>query len=80
MRDRPRGDGHPTVEQGLVDFGETTVLRIAQCPDPGDDIETKFVLGQGEPSLGFGPIRALKLGTGAVETTPNLQRESSDGL
>src|SRR5262245_41487946 len=76
VRDCPRGDGDPAAEQVLVDFRETTVLRIAQRPDPGDDIEANLMLGQGEPSLCFGPVRALNLGTGAVKTAPNLQGES----
>ena len=45
MRDGPRGDGHPPVAQMLMDFGETTMLRVAQGTHPGNDIEAKRVLG-----------------------------------
>jgi hypothetical protein len=45
MRDRPRGDGHPAVAQVLMDFRQTTVLRLAQGPDACNDIEAKLVLG-----------------------------------
>ena len=45
MRDRPRGDGHATVAQVFMDFGQTPVLRIAQGTDACNDIETKLVLG-----------------------------------
>jgi hypothetical protein len=45
MRDRPRGDGYSTVAQVRMDFGQTTVLRIAQGTDAGNNIEAKLVLG-----------------------------------
>jgi hypothetical protein len=45
MRDRPRGDGHPALAQVFMDFGQTTVLRIAQGTDACNDIEAKLVLG-----------------------------------
>ncbi len=45
MRDRPRGDGHPEVAQVLMDFGQATVLRIAEGTDARNDIEAKLVLG-----------------------------------
>jgi hypothetical protein len=45
MHDGPRGNGHPTGAQVLMDFGQTPVLRIAQGPDACNDIEAKLVLG-----------------------------------
>ena len=33
------------------------------------------MLGQGEPSLCFGAVGAVKVWTGPVETAPNLQGE-----
>src|SRR5262245_21009509 len=80
MRDRPRGDGHPMVAQVLIDFRQTAVLCVAQGAHPGDDIQAKLVLGQGEPSLFFGAVRAVQLRTGAIETAPNLQGEMHRGF
>ena len=48
MHDCPRGDGHPTVAQVLMDFGQTAMLRVAQGTDPCNDIEAKFVPGEGQ--------------------------------
>src|SRR5215471_971182 len=75
MHDRPRGNGHPTVAQVLMDFGQATVLRVAQSTDTRNDIEAKLVLGQGEPSLFFRSVGAAELWTGPVETAPDLEGE-----
>jgi hypothetical protein len=45
MRDRPRGNGYSAVAQVLMDFGQTTVLRMAQGTDACNNIEAKLVLG-----------------------------------
>ena len=45
MGDRPWGDGHPAVAQVLMDFGQATVLCIAESPDARNNIEAKLVLG-----------------------------------
>src|ERR1043166_6469145 len=58
-----------------MDFGQTTVLRVAQGPDVRNDIEAKLMLGQGEPSLFFRSVGAAELWTGPVETAPDLQSE-----
>jgi len=75
MRDRPRGDGHPAVAQMLMDFGQTTVLRIAQGTDACNNIEAKLVLGEGQPALCFGAVGPAELRTGLVETASDLQGE-----
>src|SRR6266446_135900 len=51
------------------------VLRVAQRADPRDDIEAKRMLGEGQPPLGFGAVRAPERRTGAVKTTPNVEGE-----
>src|SRR5262249_40195174 len=73
--DRPRGNGHPTGAQVLMDCGQTTVLRVAQGTDARHDIEAKLMRGQGESSLFFRAVGAAELGTGRVETAPDLQGE-----
>jgi len=59
----------------LIDFRQTAVLGVAQGAHPGDDIEAQLVLGQGEPSLFFGTVGAVKLWTGTGEIAPNLHSE-----
>ena len=75
MRDRPWGDRHPTGAQVLVDFRQAAVLCVAQRANPGNDIEAKLMLGQGEASLCLRSVGTAKLWTGPVETAPNLQGE-----
>src|SRR5215475_4756514 len=75
MRDRPWGDRHSTRAQVLMDFRQAAVLCVAQRANPGNDIEAKLVLGQGEPSLCFRSVGAAELWTGPVETAPDLEGE-----
>src|SRR4030095_9552804 len=75
MHDCPWGNGHPTGTQVLMDFGQTTVLRVAQGPGVRNDIEAKLMLGQCEASLFFRPVGEVKLCTGPVETAPDWQGE-----
>src|SRR5215470_3121977 len=63
-----------------MDFREAAVLRIASRAHEGDDIQTEFMLGQGQAAFGFRTIGFTKLWTAAVEAAANLQRESQHGL
>jgi hypothetical protein len=69
------GNNDPAVSQVLVNFGDAAVLRIAQRPDPGEDIKSKFVFGEGEPPLCFWPIRVVPVRTDGIAAPPNLERE-----
>ena len=72
-RDRPWGDSHPTGAQGLMDCRQAAVLGVAQGANPGNAIEAKLVRRQGEPSLCCRSVGMAQLGTGPVETAPDLQ-------
>jgi hypothetical protein len=72
---RTRSNDYPPMAQVLMDVRQAVVLCVAQRPHPGDDIQAKLVLRQGEPSFFFGAVGAAELGTGAVETAPNLECE-----
>ena len=69
---RTRRNNHPTVAQVLMDIRQAAVLRVAQRPYPGDNIEAKLMLGQREPSLFFRAVGTAELWTGAVEAAPNM--------
>jgi hypothetical protein len=45
IRDRALGDNNTPVDQGLMDFGNAAVLRIASVAHKGDDIKAELVLG-----------------------------------
>ena len=55
-----------------MDIRQAAVLRVAQRPYPGDNIEAKLMLGQREPSLFFRAVGTAELWTGAVEAAPNM--------
>jgi hypothetical protein len=58
-----------------MDFRQAAVRCRAQRANPGNDIEAKLVLGQGEPSRFFRAVGAAKRWTGPVETAPDVQGE-----
>jgi hypothetical protein len=70
--DCTEGDGPPPVGPVLMDGRQTAVLRVTQGADAGDNIQAALVFGEGEQVFGFGTVVATELGTGAVETGPNL--------
>jgi hypothetical protein len=80
MAHRPGSHRHATLHQSLLDVWDTVVMRRAPLADEGDAIKAKLVLGQGQSPFELGPVGLLKLGTGAVETTPNLEDETHDGF
>jgi hypothetical protein len=55
-----------------MDGRQTAVLRVTQGADAGYNIQAALVFGEGESAFGFGTVGATELGTGAVETGPNL--------
>jgi hypothetical protein len=64
------------MPQLLMDLRDAPMLGIAQCTYQGDDIETKFVLGQGKPSLLLRSVGALKLGTCRGKAAANLEGQA----
>ena len=78
--DRALGYRDPAVDQGVMDFGDTAVLRIATVAHKGDDIEAKFVLGEGQAAFGFWAVRFARLWAMGLETASNLQGQSEDGV
>ena len=73
--DRPGGQRHTAVAQGLMDFWDTAVVAIALLPHEGDDIETKLVLGERQAPFLFGAVGVVHVRTGLVETAANLEGE-----
>src|SRR5215510_6519442 len=80
MRHSARSQGHAALAQGLMDFGDTSVVRVAPLPNDGDHVEPKFVLGQGKSPFWFRAVGLTKVWTAPVETATNLQGESQDRL
>src|SRR5262249_56134173 len=68
------------VEQGLMDSRDTVMVGIALGADEGEDIEAKLVLGQGQASFGFGPVRLPHLRTRRIKAAPHLEGEPQDRL
>src|SRR5262249_9561797 len=63
-----------------MDSGNTGVVGIALRANEGEDIEAKFVLGQGQAPFRFRPVRFPHLGTRRIEAAPNLEGEPHDGF
>src|SRR5215510_5540001 len=80
MRNRTGRQGHLALAQGLMDFWDTPVVRVAQLPNDGDNVEPKFVLGKGETPFEFRSVVFTKVCTASVETATNFQSESQDRL
>jgi len=44
--DRPWGHGHAALDQSLIDCRDTPVVAVASLSNEGNDIKTKFMLGE----------------------------------
>ena len=63
-------DADPTCKQHAMHLWHTSVLRVAPSAYQGNDLQTKFSMGQGPPSFFFRPIghvitRAIRLDAAA---------------
>lgn len=58
------GDHHSTGAQVLVDFGDASMLCIAQLPDERDRIKAKLAMRQGPGSFLFGATQLAAGGAG----------------
>jgi hypothetical protein len=64
------------LAQGLMDFRDTAVISVAPLPNGSENVEPKFVRGQGESPCEFRAVGLPKVWTAPVETAANLQGES----
>src|SRR5215470_1471462 len=78
--DRPGRERQTTRDQRLMDSRHTGMVGIALRANEGEDIEAKLVLGQGEASFRFRPVRFLPLRTRRIEAAPHLEGEPQDRL
>jgi hypothetical protein len=78
VQDCAGSQSNTAMPQLLMDLRDAPMLGIAQCTYQGDDIETKFVLGQGKPSLFLRSVGPLKLGTCRGKTAANLESQAQD--
>jgi hypothetical protein len=76
VQDCAGGKSNTTMPQFLMDLRDAPMLGIAQGAYQGDDIETKFVLGQGQPSLLLRSVGPLKLGTCGGKAAANLEGQA----
>src|ERR1700739_2680948 len=76
VSDGALGDVQAATAESLVDLGNAAVLAVAEVADQRDDIEAKFVLGQGVVALGFGSVGFAVAWTVGVMASSDVKGES----
>ena len=78
--DRTGREGHPTLDQRVMDCRNTTVGPRASGTNAGEDSEAKLMLGQGQTPFCCGPGGFPPLRTRRMEAAPPLEEAAHDGL
>ena len=76
--DGPLGHGHVAIDEVVSDLGYGAVLRIAESPDQGDDVEPELVVREREASFGLGPVGPLAGGAAGGVAAPDGEAEAGD--
>jgi hypothetical protein len=66
VADAALGNGDAAAGEFLMDLGYAAVLRVAQPPDEGEDVETKLMVGQSKVGLSLGSVGAMVAGATGV--------------
>jgi site-specific DNA recombinase len=80
IADAARADRYAATDQLGVDLRDAAMLGVAESTDRGDDIETEFVLRQGEPPLLLGPQAGAMARAVGVAAAADLEAQQDQPL